>query len=63
MNFSLFQKMNWTQLLEHYLAVDNDGEVDDRASEAIGAIFGEFSIFGVFNKTFVQKSPLSGCQI
>ena len=55
--------MNWTQLLEHYLAVDNDGEVDDRASEAIGAIFGEFSIFGVFNKTFVQKSPLSGCQI
>ena len=40
-----FRKMNWTQLLEHYLAVDNDGEVDERAYEAIGAIFGTFFNF------------------
>ena len=41
--------MNWTQLLERYLAVDNDGEVDERAYEAIGAIFGTFfSFFKLF---------------
>ena len=45
--------MNWTQLLEHYLAVDNDGEVDERVSEAIDAIFGGVFDFRNFSKPFV----------